>query len=78
MPYAKKARAAPKRTTMRKRPTIRRPYYGNRYGNDAYVKVESIQDLSVQPSGGADVNAIFSTMRVNASAVGVGNTWLVT
>lgn len=42
MPYSKKARAAPRRSTMRRRATTKRPYYGNRYGNDAYVKVESI------------------------------------
>jgi len=52
--------------------TIRKPYGGNRYGNDAFVKVEAIEPLA-NALGTANV---FSTMRVNAPVVAGGNTYL--
>ena len=51
--------------------TVKKPYGGSRYGNDAFVKVEAIENLSV--TAGANV---FSTMRVTAPVIGPGNTYL--
>lgn len=52
--------------------TTRKPYGGSRYGNDAFVKVESIQNLS---NTGTNV---FSTMRVSPTQFNSpGNTYLV-
>jgi len=39
--------------------TVRKPYGGSRYGNDAFVKCEAIENLS--NTG----NEVFSTMRVS-------------
>lgn len=39
-------RAAPRRRATRGS-TVRKPYGGSKYGNDAYVKVEDINPLSV-------------------------------
>lgn len=42
--------------------TVRKPYGGSKYGNDAFVKVEAIEPLATL----AGVpNNVFSTMRVN-------------
>ena len=57
----------------RRRATVRKPYSGNRYGNDAFVKVEDIETLSTT----ALSNEVFSTMRVVDGALGTpGNTYL--
>ena len=73
MPKTSYARATrkyvPKRTT---RATVKKPYSGNRYGNDAFVKVEAIEPLAAN----ALSNQVFSTMRVSTPAVGPGNTYL--
>jgi len=54
--------------------TVRKPYGGSRYGNDAFVKVEAIQNLAT-PGGG--VGDVFSTMRVCDGNPGTpGNTYL--
>lgn len=54
--------------------TARKPYGGSRYGNDAFVKVEAIQNLAT-PGGG--VGSVFSTMRVCDGNQGTaGNTYL--
>lgn len=54
------------------RRTVRKPY-GDRYGNDAFVKCENVEPLATQIVG----EQVFSTMRVNQTAVGAGNTYLV-
>lgn len=62
-----------KRSSFRR--TNRTPY-GNRYGNDAFVKCETIEPLATGP----DIDAgeqVFSTMRTNTyQAVAPGNTYL--
>jgi len=45
----------------RRRATVRKPYGGSRYGNDAFVKVEAIDNLSATTA-----TQVYSTMRVNA------------
>ena len=53
--------------------TIRKPYHGNRYGNDAFVKVEAIEPLTTT----ALSQEVFSTMRVSDGAPNTGgNTYL--
>jgi len=53
--------------------TVRKPYTGNRYGNDAFVKVEAIEPISTTSLS----NEVFSTMRVSDGAPGTpGNTYL--
>ena len=53
--------------------TVRKPYSGNRYGNDAFVKVEAIEPLSTT----ALSQEVFSTMRVcNGNPGTPGNTYL--
>lgn len=67
--YASKRRSyVPRRRTGA---TVKKPYGGSRYGNDAYVKCEAIENLSV--TAGSNV---FSTMRVTAPVVAPGNTFL--
>lgn len=49
MPKTSYARATRKYVPKRGRPsgaTTKKPYGGSRYGNDAYVKVEAIENLS--------------------------------
>lgn len=59
-------RAAPKRRTVRRAgSTVRKPYGGSRYGNDAYVKVEDLAPLSVTAA-----SEVFSTMRVVENPTG--------
>jgi len=54
--------------------TTKKPYGGSRYGNDAFVKVERIENLATP---GAGVGNVFSTMRVNLGAAGTaGNTYV--
>lgn len=55
--------------------TVRKPY-GNRYGNDAFVKVEYLIDLGTAPGVPNDV---YTTMRVdeNGPLSTTGNAWLV-
>jgi len=43
--------------------TVKKPYGGHRYGNDAFVKVEAIDPLA---TGLVASNEVFSTMRVVA------------
>ncbi|AXH78954.1 MAG: hypothetical protein [Circular genetic element sp.] len=63
---------APRRRTGA---TVKKPYGGSRYGNDAFVKVEAIEPLAnIGPNG-----EVFATMRVIANPGGVllpGNTYL--
>lgn len=66
---SKRTTYVPKRTT---RATVRKPYSGNRYGNDAFVKVEAIEPLAAN----ALSNEVFSTMRVSDPVGGNGNTYL--
>lgn len=42
--------------------SVRKPYGGSRYGNDAFVKVEAIEPLAT-PAVGNSID-VFSTMRV--------------
>lgn len=57
--YASKRKTyVPKRTT---KATVKKPYSGNRYGNDAFVKVEAIEPLAANAAS----NQVFSTMRVS-------------
>jgi len=66
------ARYAPKRTSYRR--TVKHPY-GNRYGNDAFVKCETIEPLATGGVGSEE--NVFSTMRVNSpAAISPGNTYL--
>lgn len=54
--------------------SVKKPYGGSRYGNDAFVKVENIEPLSTSATNAAQV---FSTMRVNnPGAGGPGNVYL--
>jgi len=51
--------------------TVKKPYGGSRYGNDAFVKVEAIENLS--NTG----DQVFSTMRTTQSfSPSPGNTYL--
>jgi len=62
MPKTSKAKTTTRRYVPRRRTygaTTRKPYGGSRYGNDAFVKVEAIENLS--NTG----NEVFSTMRVS-------------
>ena len=54
--------------------TVRKPYGGSRYGNDAFVKVESIDNLSTTFG-----NQVFATQRISLPPAGVtpGNVYLV-
>ncbi len=63
MPKTSKAKTTTRRYVPRRRygATTRKPYGGSRYGNDAFVKVEAIENLS--NTG----NEVFSTMRVSQS-----------
>jgi len=69
---AKRKAYVPRRRTYGA--TVKKPYGGSRYGNDAFVKVENIENLSV--TAGPDV---FSTMRVTLppNVPAPGNTFLV-
>ena len=60
--YAKKsyARSSMKRSYATRRTTVRKPY-GDRYGNDAFVKCENVEPLAT----GVLTEEVFSTMRVN-------------
>lgn len=51
-----------------KRTTKRQPY-GNRYGNDAFVKIEAINNLAVSASTSVPPleGEVFSTMRCDAN-----------
>lgn len=55
--------------------TVRKPYGGSKYGNDAFVKVEAIEPLGTLVGV---PNNVFSTMRVNdpPSPVSPGNVYL--
>lgn len=53
----------PRRRTYSARTSVKKPYGGHRYGNDAFVKVESIEPLAT-PVLASD--QVFSTMRVSA------------
>lgn len=64
--YVPRRRGCPTGTSVRK------PYGGSRYGNDAYVKVEAIENLSNTVG-----NEVFSTMRVSqVVAPSPGNSYL--
>jgi len=68
--YTTKRAYVPRRRTTA---TVKKPYSGHRYGNDAFVKVEAIEPISTT----ALSNEVFSTMRVNDGAPGTaGNTYL--
>lgn len=67
------ARKSYARRSYRKGASVRRPYGGSRYGNDAFVKVEVIEPLATQAG---IANNVFSTMRVNTPSVSVGNSYL--
>jgi len=55
------SKRAPKRSYTRKAAaSVRKPYGGSRYGNDAFMKVESIEPLAVKGVNGE----VFNTMRV--------------
>lgn len=56
-------RAAPRRRTGGS--TVKKPYGGSKYGNDAFVKVEKLAPLSVTALG-----EVFSTMRVVKNPTG--------
>ncbi|AXQ65287.1 MAG: hypothetical protein [Circular genetic element sp.] len=74
MPY-RKTRYPVKKATGRftRKSSVKKPYGGSRYGNDAFVKVEVISALAAT----AD-NEIFSTMRVCNGIEGTpGNLYLV-
>jgi len=45
----------------RRAATVRKPYVNNRYGNDAFVKVEAVEPLGTVLAG----VQVFATMRVN-------------
>jgi len=72
--YTSRSRSAyvPRRRSRMTGTSVRKPYGGSRYGNDAYVKVEAIDNLSTTVG-----NEVFSTMRVS-SVIGTspGNTYL--
>ncbi len=79
MPYSiRRSYASYARRPMPRRrgfkPTVRKPY-GNRYGNDAFVKCETIVPLSTGPTT-ATSEEVFSTMRVNNPVGGAGNSYL--
>ena len=62
MPKAASKKTYTRRYVPRRRTygaTTRKPYGGSKYGNDAFVKVEAIENLS--NTG----NEVFSTMRVS-------------
>lgn len=61
MPKTSKAKTTTRRYVPRRRygATTRKPYGGSRYGNDAFVKVEALENLA--NTG----NEVFSTMRVS-------------
>jgi len=61
------------RSTYCRGATVRKPYGGSRYGNDAFVKVETIEPLGTQLTV---PNNVYSTMRVNSPFVGPGNSYL--
>lgn len=76
---AKRSYASYARKPMPRRrgfkPTVRKPY-GDRYGNDAFVKCENILPLA---TGGVGFNEeVYATGRVNAPPGGspAGNTYL--
>lgn len=73
MPKTYSKRSTKRTYTRKAAASVRKPYGGGRYGNDAFVKVESIQPLAVLAN---TTNEIFSTMRVNDGAVGDGNVYL--
>ncbi len=47
--------------------TVKKPYGGSKYGNDAFIKVEYINNLAVTPSTGTPAlqGEIYSIMRVD-------------
>lgn len=66
MPYKRKSYTPRKYDGYRRshhtyRASVKKPYGGSRYGNDAFVKVEAIEQLSV--TAGALAGQVFSTMR---------------
>jgi len=65
MAYGRKSYTPVRRTrstyTPRRGATVKKPYGGSRYGNDAFVKVEAIEPLSV--TAGVLAGQVFSTMR---------------
>jgi len=64
-------------TTYSARTTVRKPYGGSRYGNDAYVKVEALEPLAT-PAGAGTSDQVFSTMRVTVpNPLSPGNTYLL-
>jgi len=76
MPKRTMARASARKAYVpRKRTaTVRKPYGGSKYGNDAFVKVEAIEPLGTLAG---IANNVFSTMRVNAPlALQPGNVYL--
>jgi len=44
--YTTKRAYVPRRRTTARVATVRKPYGGARYGNDAFVKIEAIEPLS--------------------------------
>jgi len=73
----KRSYTTAKRTSYapRRRTTVKKPYGGSRYGNDAFVKVEAIEPLGTPAA--ATVN-VFSTMRVTVpAALSPGNSYLL-
>ena len=69
--YAKrKTTYVPRRRTYGA--TVKKPYGGHRYGNDAFVKVEAIEPLAANAAS----NEVFSTMRVVDGGPAPGNTYL--
>ncbi|AXQ65291.1 MAG: hypothetical protein [Circular genetic element sp.] len=62
----------------RKAATAKKPYGGSRYGNDAFVKVEYINNLATNPPTGSPPlgGEVFSTMRVDRETGTDGNTYL--
>lgn len=77
MAYGSKQRFPKKKArSYARRATVRKPYGGSRYGNDAFVKVEKIVNLST--STGTVVGEVFSTMRQDQVPTGAtpGNSYL--
>lgn len=75
----KRATYSVKRRSYR-RTTTKRPY-GNRYGNDAFVKIEAINNLAVSESTAVPPleGEVYSTMRVDqnpGAGQQFGNTYL--
>lgn len=70
---SRRATYVPRRRGRPSGASTKKPYGGQRYGNDAFVKVEAIEPISTTALG----SEVFSTMRVNDGATGTaGNTYL--